>query len=260
MSLSVALLHTTATAHCLCPLSFFCTDTHKTIHSESHIRGALGRRLALNKLNFLLYQQRTANEQTRQRIALDQGIWALTKLQSGWRRILSTRIAARLRQQVRRELAVQTAMKTQSINFLREREIYKRQLAEWYESMKADLDRRRLEDDRTKQEQIKIRTLQRRIKNEEIRNAPPDMSEELADAQWEREQLSAIQSRVEQYKCHLQECLNRPDNRTERKTRSAVRKRIKARLRVVLKRADESNVIMETPEVGYFELLKPIWR
>ena len=86
------------------------------------------------------------------------------------------------------------------------------------------------------------------------------MSEEIADAQWEREQLSAIQSRVEQYKCHLQECLNRPDNRTERKTRSAVRKRIKARLRVVLKRADESNVIMETPEVGYFELLKPIWR
>lgn len=199
---------------------------------------------------FLLYQQRTDNEQERQRIALDHGIWALTKLQSGWRRILSTRIAARLSQQVRRELTIQNAMKTQRSNFLRERKIYKRQLTDWYESMKADHDRRALEENRKKQGQIMIRTLQRCIKNEEIRNAPPDMSEELADAMWESEQLSSIQSRVERYKYHLQECLDKPDNRAERKTRSVVRKRIKERLRVVLRRADESNVIMETPEVG----------
>ena len=216
---------------------------------QSHVRGAIGRRLALNKLTFLLYQQRTANEQERQRIALEHGIWALTKLQSGWRRILSVRIAARLRQQVRRELAIQTAMKTQRSNFLRERKIYKRQLTDWYESMKADHDRKILEKNRINQERVKIRTLQRCTKNEENKNAPPDRSEELADARWEREQLAEIRSKVEWYRYHLGECLDKPDNRAERKTRSLIRKRIKERLRVVLKRADESNIIMETPQV-----------
>jgi len=115
--------------------------------------------------------------------------------------------------------------------------------------MKADHDRKILEKNRINQERVKIRTLQRCTKNEAIKNAPPDRSEELADARWEREQLSAIQSKVEWYRYHLGECLDKPDNRAERKTRSLIRKRIKERLRVVLKRADESNIIMETPQV-----------
>ena len=97
-------------------------------------------------------------------------------------------------------------------------------------------------------DKMKVRTLQRRLKNEELINAEPDDSEQIAMEKWKSDWEVKLESGVEDKKSHCIHCLDQPDNSEEKQTRASIKKRVKDRVVVVLARAKERGIPMETPE------------
>ena len=224
--------------------------TLAVIKVQSLIRGVLARRLALRRLMTLVEKERMDNASKMQRYAWDRGMWCLTRLQSHARRKNAVTLVNQLRQQRRREAEVRHAMDSRNAAFRRERKLYQRQLEEFYRQMKEDHDTNKQNEDNISQDKIRLRTLQRRIKNEELKSQEPDkvLEENLATEQWKRDWLTKIEVDVAKIRDHYAHCLDRPANRSEKKTRSDARKRIKHRVTEVLARADSKNIPMETKE------------
>ncbi|KAK1735475.1 hypothetical protein QTG54_013638 [Skeletonema marinoi] len=218
--------------------------TLAVIKVQSLIRGVLARRLALRRLMTLVEKERMDNASKMKWYAWDRGMWCLTRLQSHARRKNAVTLVNQLRQQRRREAEVRHAMDSRNAAFRRERKLYQRQLEEFYRQMKEDHDTNKQNEAKISQDKIRLRTLQRRIKNEELKSQEPDkvLEENLA--------LSSGNAIVDVAKIreHYAHCLDRPANRSEKKTRSDARKRIKHRVTEVLARADSKNIPMETKE------------
>lgn len=218
------------------------------IEVQRRIRGALGRSLALKKLLTLVGQEHANNVKERVRLELERGVWCLTKLQAFWRRKMATAKAAELREKMQREMRVQRAMETERKLFFRERQIYERQLEGFYKSMREEYENDIQVKSKVSHDQIKVRTLRRRLKNDELKSAEPDNSEYLATEKWKNEWEAKIESGVKEMKSHCIHCLDQPDNSVEKRTRANVLKRVKGRVPDVLKRADERHIPMETKE------------
>jgi len=217
---------------------------------QSAIRGALARRLALRKLMTLVEQQHLKNIKERERYEFERGVWSLTRLQSFRRRQLAIATAVALRQKQERELRTQRLMEAERKMFLRERQIYERQLEEFYISMKEEHIANTQVQDKIDQDRVKVNTLRRRLSNEEMKDAEPDreLEERVAIEKWKSEWQIKIEAGVKDMKLHSIHCLDQPDNAVEKQTRKAIRKRIKTRLKEVLRRADEQGLRMETKE------------
>ncbi|KAL7447250.1 hypothetical protein ACHAXM_011034 [Skeletonema potamos] len=220
------------------------------IKVQSLFRSVLARRLALKKLMTLVEKERMDNANEMKRYAFERGIWCVTILQSHQRRNHAVIVVNQLRQQRRRENEVRHAMEARNAAFRRERKLYQRQLEEFYRQMKEDHDTSKKSATKLLQDKIRLRTLQRRIKNEELKSQEPDriMEEKLATEQWKRDWLAKIEVDVARTKEHYVQCMDRAANRTDKKTRSIARKRIKKRVSEVLARADAKNILMETKE------------
>ncbi|KAL7531216.1 hypothetical protein ACHAXR_003907 [Thalassiosira sp. AJA248-18] len=218
------------------------------IEVQRHIRGALGRRLALRKLLTLVEQEHLKNVKERERLDMVRGVWCLTRLQAFWRRKQATAKSDELRQQRQREILIRRAMETERKQFLRERHIYERQLEDFYRSMKDEHDTSKQIHSKVTQDQVKVRTLRRRLKNEELKNAEPDNSEHFATEKWKSDWEAKIESGVADMKTHSIHCLDQPDNSAEKQTRATIRKRVKGRVPQVLERAKERGIPMETKE------------
>lgn len=218
------------------------------VEVQRHIRGALARGLALRKLLAFIEQEHIRNVKERERLEMERGIWSLTTLQSNWRRKMAAAVADELRRKIQRELLIQRAMDTERQRFQREREIYERQLEGYYRSMKDDLENDNQIQVRVSQDQVKVRTLRRRLKNEVLKDVEPDSSEQIATEQWKKDWEAKIEAGVSDIKAHSIHCLDQPDNSVEKKTRAAIRKRIKNRVPEVLARAKERRIPMETKE------------
>lgn len=226
------------------------TYVSAVIKVQSLFRSVLARRLALKMLMALVQQERMVNANEMKRYAWERGIWCLTRLQSHQRRKNAVIFVEQLRQQRLRETEVRHAMEARNAAFRRERKLYERQLEEFYRQMKEDHDTNKKSEAKVLQDKIRLRTLQRRIKNEELKSQEPDkvMEENLATEQWKRDWLAKIEVDVAKTKEHYVQCMDRPANRTDKKTRSIARKRIKKRVTEVLARADAKNIPMETKE------------
>lgn len=226
------------------------TYVSAVIKVQSLLRGSIARRLALKKLMTLVDKERMNNANKMHRYAWERGMWSLTRLQSHQRRKNAVILVDELRQQRRRETEVRHAMCSRNAAFRRERKLYQRQLEEFYRQMKEDYDTNKTNEAKVLQDQIRLRTLKRRIKNEELKSQEPDrvMEEKLATEQWKRDWQIKIEVDVAKTQEHYAQCLDRPANRTEKKTRSIARKRIKNRLTEVLARADAKNIPMEAKE------------
>ena len=193
-------------------------------------------------------QERRKNEAERKRLEMERGVWCLTRLQAFWRRKCATAKAMELRQKRQREILTRRAMETERNKFLRERQIYQRQLEKFYQSMKEEESNSQTIESKVAHDQIKVRTLRRRLKNEEIKSLPPDMTEHFATEAWKSDWEARIEAGVEETKASSIQCLDRPDNSLEKKTRTSIRKRIKGRVSAVLARADQQGIPMETKE------------
>ena len=217
---------------------------------QNSIRGALARRLAFKKLMTLIEQEHLRNMKERERYEMERGIWSLTRLQSFRRRQIAIVTATNLRQKVQREAQIQRAMETERKMFLRERQIYERQLDGFYRSMKEEHNHKSEIQDKVHHDQVKLRTLRRHLKNQEMKDAEPDleMEEQLAVEKWKNEWTEKIEAGVKKVQLHGNHCLDQPDNSVEKQTRKAIRKRIKGRVKDVLRRADEQHIPMETKE------------
>ena len=231
-------------------LQLLAVHTSAVIKVQSLIRGVLARRLALRRLMTLVENQRMDNANKMKRHAWERGIWSLTRLQSHARRINAVTLVNQLRQQRRREAEVRHAMDSRNAAFRRERKLYQRQLEEFYQRMKNDQDKKEQNEAKILQDQIRLRTLQRRIKNEEMKSQEPDkvLEDALATDKWKRDWLAKIEVDVANIRDHYAQCLDKPANRSEKKTRSIARKRIKHRVTEVLARADSKKIPMETKE------------
>lgn len=217
---------------------------------QSAIRGALARRLALKKLMTLVEQEHLSNIKERERYEMERGIWGLTRLQSFRRKQIAIATSIAMRQKVQREAQIQRAMETERKMFLRERQIYERQLEGFYRSMKEEHENNSQIQDKVHHDQVKVRTLRRRLKHQEMKDAEPDLEleEQLAVEKWKNEWTEKIEAGVAKIQLHSNHCLDQPDNSVEKQTRKAIRKQIKGRVKDVLSRADEQRIPMETKE------------
>lgn len=213
-------------------------------------RGTLARRLALKRLMTLVEEERKENANEMKRYALERGIWCLTRLQSHLRRKNAVVEADQLRQQRQRESEVRHAMESRNAAFRRERKLYQRQLEAFYQQLKEDHDTNEKKAAKVLQDKRRLRMLQRRIKNEELKRQEPDrvLEENLATEKWKQEWLAKIENDVVKCKEYYVNCLDIPVNSREKKTRSITKKRINKRLAEVLQRADAQNIPMETKE------------
>jgi hypothetical protein len=141
-------------------------------------------------------------------------------------------------------------METEKKKFLRERQIYERQLEKFYRRIREENDYSAHVEAKVSHDQIQIRTLRRALKNDErkeLKNAEPDY-EYLATEEWKNSWMERIEAGVKDIKSHCLHCLAQPDNSSEKQMRLNVLKRVKGRVPDVLKRADERHIPMETPE------------
>jgi hypothetical protein len=212
------------------------------------IRGALGRRLAFKKLMTLLEQEHLKNMQERDRLLMLRGIWGLTKLQSCVRRINATMLANELRAMRQRENDIRHAMEARSEKFLKERKVYAKQLEQFYRAKKEAHMKAIAIQSKVARDQVSLRTLRRKLKNDEIKNAAPDNTEFIRTQEWKNEWEMKIERGVEDMKQHCSHCLEDPFNKAEKKIAAQVKKRIKLRTKDVLKRADSRGIPMETKE------------
>ncbi|KAL7465338.1 hypothetical protein ACHAXS_007429 [Conticribra weissflogii] len=218
------------------------------IEIQRHIRGALGRRIAFKRLMQLVDTWRKANTEEKERLMLQSGERSLVKLQSLFRRKKASTLAKELHNQRRREQDIQHAMDLQRKSFLRERKIYERQLENFYMSMKDEHENNQLLSSKIAKDQIRIRTLRRRIYTDELKNANPDNSEDISIQEWKKDWELRISKGVDDIKAHSIHCLKNPDNSNEKKIRASIRKRVKRRIPHILARADARNIPMETKE------------
>lgn len=218
------------------------------IEIQRHIRGALGRRFAYKRLIQLLDTWRKANSKEKARLMLRRGERSLVKLQSFFRRKKALILAKELRNQRRREQDIQRAMESQRESFRRERKIYERQLENFYQTMKDEHENNKLISAKVEKDQIRIRMLRRRIKADELNNAEPNNSEDIATEEWKKDWELKISKGVDDIKAHSIHCLRNPDNVEEKKNRASIRKRIKRRIPQVLAHADARKIPMETKE------------
>lgn len=218
------------------------------VEVQRYIRGALGRNFALTRLLNLVDQTHLENVKERERLELGRGVASLTKLQARWRRKVAIAELASLRMKYRREVQAQSAMEADRKSYRRERLIYERQLEHFYKSLKEEQENTIRIHSKIAHDQVKVRTIRRRLYNDELKNAPPDNSEQLATEKWMVESQAKVESGVKAAKTHCIHCLDQPDNSVEKQTRLAIMKRVKERIPLVLKRADERHVPMETKE------------
>ncbi|KAL7553296.1 hypothetical protein ACHAWF_016563 [Thalassiosira exigua] len=228
--------------------ALYCTYIWAIVEVQRLIRGALGRRLAYRKLMTIVEQERVRIAKEREKLEMERGVRSLIKLQAFWRRKIATAKSMELRQKMQREALIRQAMETERDLFLRERQIYQRQLESFYKSMKDEhLNNDKIQS-KVAQDQIKVRTLKRRLKKDEIDSAEPDNSEQLAMEKWKRDWGARIEAGVMEMKSNSIHCLDQPDNATEKRTRAIIKERIKGRVPQVLARAKERGIPMETKE------------
>jgi hypothetical protein len=219
-----------------------------TIQVQRYTRGALGRRLALTRLLNLVDQEHMKNVQRMERLELERGVASLTKLQALWRRKIAIAKLASMRMIYGREMQIQRDMEASRQLFLRERQIYERQLEQFYKSLREEQENTNQIQSKIAHDQVMVNTLRRRLNFAELKHAPPDNSEQLATEKWLVDNQAKVESEVKATISHCIHCLDQPDNTVEKQTRSAVMKRVKERVPHVLNRADERHIPMETKE------------
>jgi hypothetical protein len=211
------------------------------------IRGAIGRRVAFKRLMSFVEQEHMRNTKEKERLLMLRGIWSLKKLQSSCRRIKAKSRANELRAMRQRENDIRNAMEARREKFRKERKIYKRQLEEYYRSKKDEHIRSTNIQSKVAKDQVSVRTLRRRLKNDELKKGP-DNTEHILTQDWLKNWEIKIERGVDDMKHYCAQCIKRPDNRAEKKIGASVNKRIKARTKEVLKRADSRGIPMETKE------------
>lgn len=212
------------------------------------IRGALGRRLVYKRLMYLVEREHLRNMKEKNRLLMFRGIWSVTKLQSYLRKNKAARHTDKLRATRQRESDIRHAMEARCEKFRKERKVYKKQLEEYYRSKKDEYLKNLNIQSKVARDQVSVRTLRRKLKNDELKNAKPDLTESIQTEEWKENWEMKISEGVEDIKQHCAHCLKRPDNRAEKKIGSQVKKRIKLRTKEVLKRADSRGIPMETKE------------
>ena len=215
---------------------------------QTSIRGALGRRMALKRLMSFVESEHQKNRSEKSRLLMLRGIWGTTKLQSGFRRKQARLLAQERRELRARESDVCNAMEAQSESFRKERRIYERQLEEFYRLKREEYHRNTQIQSKLERDKVSVRTLRRRLKNEELQNVPPDNTEQNLTEEWLKNWETRIEKGVEDIKVHTRHCITKPDNSVEKKTGNMVKKRIKARTAEVLARADTRGIPLETKE------------
>lgn len=222
--------------------------TWAVLEVQRYIRGTLGRRLAFTRLMNFVNQEHLKNTKEFKRLKMERGVTSLTILQALWRRKVAIATFDSLRKKHGREMQILSAMEADRQLFFRERQIYVNQIENFYKSLKEEQEKTDQIQSRIANDQVMVRTLRRSLNNAELKNASPDNSEQLATEKWMAENQAKIESGVKATIGHCIHCLDRPESLVEKQNRSGIRKRIKARIPFVLKRADDRNIPMETKE------------
>ncbi|GMH74275.1 hypothetical protein TrLO_g13608 [Triparma laevis f. longispina] len=221
---------------------------------QRHVRGILSKRLAMNRLEGFLDSERA--KLARQKFDWENAelIKAARSIQGQWRKLMARRKVHLLKDKKEREKMIAKEMEDMIKGHNRDRKVYQKQIEEWYEKKRIDWESTNVTENQTAAEKAKIRAYRRKLKAEEGQEEERqeqvklDQMEEKRVEQWLKVWSKKASEESEKYKIACRNCMIAPDTPLEKKLGHELKRKVKARTKDVLKRADARLMPMEYPE------------
>ena len=153
-----------------------------------------------------------------------------------------------------REKIVQESMDAFAKHHNREREVYQRQVEEWYTAKRVEWEQSNVTESATKEQRAKIRARRRLIAHAERDTEDGelkgklDVIEERRIEAWIETWAKKGMEEAEKYMINCRHCMEAPDTPLEKKLGKELVKKTKARTKEVLKKADVRHLHMEYPK------------
>jgi len=221
---------------------------------QRHVRGVLAKRLGFNRLEGFLDKQR-------QQLAKEKFDWenaelikAARSIQGQWRKLQARRKVHLLKDKKEREKMIAEEMDDIFKGQQRDRKVYQRQIEEWYDRKRVDWFSNNVTEEHTAAEKAKIRAYRRKLKGEDAKEEEVELEkkyekmEEKRVEQWLKVWAQKAEEECEKYKVACRNCMIAPDTPLEKKLGKELSRKVKARTKDVLKRADARMMPMEYPE------------
>ena len=221
---------------------------------QRHARGILSKRLAMNRLEGFLDTERKKLAKDRFDWENEELIKAARSIQGQWRKTMARRKVHLLKDKKEREAMIQEEMEEMAKAFERDRRVYQRQIEEWYEKKRIDWEQNNVTENQTAAEKAKIRAYRRQLKHEvgveeekQEERRLEQLDEQRVD-QWLKVWSIKAVEEAEKYKIACRNCMIAPDTPLEKKLGHELKRKVRARTKDVLKRADARLMPMEYPE------------
>ena len=228
--------------------------TWAAMEIERHARALNARRIVMWRLEAHIDRERRKLERKKREWAIRREVHAARVIQQSWRaRVARLALAA---EKKRREAAILTVRDMERIDAdnKRRRKIYEVQLEEWYKVRKAEHEMNTMYEDFGASERAKILRFRRKQmydgEREKERRAH-QLASMLADervAAWITRWEQIKVDRVAALRARLDFCRTTPETAEERAIGRRLAKDVKARGKLVLKRAFKAGVPLELPE------------
>lgn len=221
------------------------------IELQRIVRGNIGRRIAADALLAKVEQERRDLQEEKNKWRQRRQRSAATAIQRVYR---SKAVRVETRRRLCREASAMDSLEEERLRFRRERKVFEIQLQEFYKQEKDEKEAADARKARANRERIRIRNLQRRIVRNDLKSAAniqiaiDATNSQIQAAQYSNDWNESIKARGEECKKFCSRCLQDPRTAVERRTRSALNKKIKKRTFDVLKRADARQIEMEIAE------------
>lgn len=233
-----------------------CHQRHRaSIEIQRHVRGYIHRQYAFNVFT-------TYVEQEFERLRREREIWEMNRqnraasaIQMAFRKKQVRDHEKREKERKLREEIIQQQMEHDNHLYWQERKIHEKQIEEYYVNLKLNWIKNNQVVAKSESENIKIRTLRRRLLKEEAEKKQKQMKDAMLIEMEENHKLwnenwkKTISEKVQLHKDYCRHCIDGPtDTNSEMKFGKKLKDRVKLRLKDVLHRADEKGIELEIPE------------
>lgn len=202
---------------------------------QRRARGNSARRLAFNKLTTYIEQEYENLVKEREKWKQNQDNRAARAIQKAFKRKQKWKKEQNELERRTREASVQKEMEKAKEDYLKERKVYETQLEEFFRNMRLSWEENNILIKRTHSEGIKLRTLRRKLVNEEKKRKEEEAkdalkkSEEEALQQWIEDWNKNCEAKINNYKDYCKKCIENPDTLSEKKIGKELKERIKVR-------------------------------
>ena len=231
---------------------------------QRHVRGALARRLAFNRLEGFLDKERKKLAKARYDFENREMVNAVKLIQRQYRKLMKRRKVHLLKESSDREAMIQEMMDEMMKNHERARKVYETQISEWYARKRQEWEENNVIAGQVGGEKAKIRAYRRQQADNERKkrgNVMKEKQEEMEERrieQWLKVWKVKAEEAAEKYMIKCRHCMFHPDTPLEKKIGKDLKKKVHARTKDILKRGEKRGMLMEWPqayEIGVDEIV-----